>query len=212
MCYVMKTPFSSCSVLCLLLPFHVQCDHSVWLWVINNLSERKIQRGHRVNLNHCPFPGTAVWLSLYDSGKNSLATSVPPQTPPLFHAWAHWLEVSALGKPGYKCFVIDIRSCCFLKYVSLDFPLQRLRGICAGANSVLQPTTIRTVLELCETVGREGLCSFNGRLNECVCCIAFTALFTFLDHMEILLHYILTKSSVWLGGRERRWESEPVLD
>jgi len=73
-------------------------------------------------------------------------------------------------------------------------------------NSVLQRTTIRTVLELCETVGREGLCSF----NECVCCIAFTALFTFLDHMEILLHYILTKSSVWLGGRERGGgESEP---
>lgn len=67
---------------------------------------------------------------------------------------------------------------------------------------MLQPTTIRTVLELCEIVGREGLCSFNGRLNECVCCVAFAALFTFLDHMEILRHYILTESSVWFG-RER---------
>ncbi len=53
------------------------------------------------------------------------------------------------------------------------------------------------------------MCSFNGRLNECVRCMAFTALFTFLDHMEILQHYILTESSVWFGrGREeagKRW-------
>lgn len=110
-----------------------------------------------------------------------------------------------------QCFVIDVRSYCFLKCVSLHFLLQRLWGISAGANSTLQLTTIRTVLELCEIVGREGLCSFNGRLNECVRCMAFTALFTFLDHMEILLHYILTKSSVWLGGRERRQESAPVF-
>jgi len=36
----------------------------------------------------------------------------PPQTPPLSHARAHWLEVSALRKPGYKSdinVVIDIR-------------------------------------------------------------------------------------------------------
>lgn len=214
MCYVMKAPFSSSPVLCLLMPVHVQCDHSVWLWVINNLSERKIQvKRPPSKPQSLPLSWNGRMTNLSDSGKNSLVTSVPPKL----------LHYSMLDHIGWKCqlweklvvnrcFVIDIRSYCFLKCVSLDFLLQRLWGISAGANSTLQLTTIRTVLELCEIVGREGLCSFNGRFNECVRCMAFTALFTFLDHMEILLHYILTKSSVWLGGRERRQESAPVLD
>lgn len=96
-----------------LFPVHVHlvCDHNVWLWVINNLSERKIRKGHQVNLNQCPFPGTALWLSLYDSGKNSLATSVPPQTPPLVHARFHGWKCQLGEKLAVSpCFVIDIRS------------------------------------------------------------------------------------------------------
>lgn len=110
-----------------------------------------------------------------------------------------------------QCFVIDVRSYCFFEvcFPALS-PTEIVRNQCWSQFNTSTDNNTYCVGALWDS-GREGLCSFNGRLNECVRCMAFTALFTFLDHMEILLHYILTKSSVWLGGRERRQESAPVF-
>lgn len=117
MCYVMKAPFSSSPVLCLLMPVHVQCDHSVWLWVINNLSERKIQvKRPPSKPQSLPLSWNGRMTNLSDSGKNSLVTSVPPKL----------LHYSMLYHIGWKCqlweklvvnrcFVIDIRSYCFFE-------------------------------------------------------------------------------------------------
>lgn len=58
---------------------------------------------------------------------------------------------------------------------------------------------------LCEIVEREGCVpSMTDSMNV----RAVTALFTFLHHMEILHHYILTKSSVLSRERKQGYEAK----
>ncbi len=195
-----------------LVHVHLVCDHNVWLWVINNLSERKIQKGHQVNLNQCPFPGTAVWLSLYDSGKNSLPPPDSSISPCHGNGWKCQLGEKLAVSP---CVVIDIRSCWSKFPWAFSYRDREESG--EPEESLLEPTQYFSWQQyvLCWSSVRQWAgraCSFNGRLNECVRCMAFTALFTFLDHMEILQHYILTESSVWFGReRERGGGKEEVV-
>ncbi len=105
------------------------------------------------------------------------------------------------------CVVIDIRSC-WSKFPGLS-PTEIVRNPvnpesrCWSQLSTSADNNTYCVGALWDS-GQGGPCSFNGRLNECVRCMAFTALFTFLDHMEILQHYILTESSVWFGRERER--------